>query len=198
MERGEVEKILEESLIKFDSPFSKVACRGRIARAIAEKKIKPTLSGADWNIFLETLEAEYFFSVANFLAVNESSNKMATVELVEKLKILFGKWQRLLEFMMDNYDKLPSRIRQVANKDTFVLSAAYVYVAKENLPSKIDNMGVTKFIDDISEPLMTFLAQVRMFLLDNKGSGDEKYREFVIEVRDAFAVAKALRHEKKP
>ncbi len=198
MEREEVKQVLKESIIKFDSPFSAVACRGRISRAVAEKKIKPILSEADWKVFLETLEVEYLLYVTDFLATSEPFNKLVIAELVDKLKILFDKWQRLLEFMIDNYDKLPSRIKRVINQETLVRDAAYIYAAKEDLWQKIESGGAAKFVSSISEPAATLLARVRMFLLGREGPSDEKYREFIIEVRDAFAVAKALRQEKKP
>ena len=186
MEQREIVKILNEGFKQFEPRFSLVVSRNRILIAIAEKNIKPTLPEDKWKIFLETIEVEYLLCVVRFL-VDKENSKLTIVELVDKLQILFRKWEGLLEFMLDHYDEMPDYLKSKASKEKLIETTGQVYGKKDILPQLLNLVGEKKFVRDMVNPLTHTNLLIRMFVVGRDSCG-----EFINESNRAFAFVRTL------
>lgn len=185
MEHDEVFTIVDE---EFDTTRNTgealMAVRQRIARTIAEKRLRPDLPDDTWTEFLHTFDIEA--DILTFVSITNAKKPTVLilgVEMVEKLERMYAYFENLLGFIHDNYENLPVGLRDKNSRDKFLRAAAHMFAFREevtegtvrSLPFFISNYIFRGFYE--------LLSWKRQFLL-----GRERLTAFVSEVNESLAI----------
>lgn len=136
-----------------------------------------------WNMFVSATEAEY--DLWPFLQLEGVSQLRLGMEGIELLSLLYERWQRICEFLIDEYECAPSQFKQKWSKDSVVEIAAYVYATRATMLSDFAEREETMLAPGDFPILKDMIDWVRFVAI-----GEDQYLKFLTEMRDAMQVVK--------
>jgi len=149
-----------------------------VAREIMQQSRPPERY---WNVFVDATEAEE--ALWPFLKLEGVRQLVVDMKYIEQLLSLYGRWQRMCEFLIDEYDRLPPRLKGKWTIDDLVEIAAYVATTKE------------KLFSDFAEREETMLAPGHFLILKGMidwirfaALGEDCYLKFLVEMKDLMRI----------
>jgi hypothetical protein len=154
--------------------------RKRITLAVAQEILQQVRPPERyWNIFVDATETEY--DLWTFLQVKDMSKLFVTTEQLERLLLLYERWQRMCEFLIDEYDRLPTRFTGKWTPDQLLEIAGYVGAAKDTMFSEFAEQEATSLAPDYFLVLKEMIEWTRLAAL-----GEDRYQTFLAEMKDTM------------
>lgn len=188
-----LEKIIEEEVSgqEKDNGAPIAIVRKRIALAIAREVIGPEQpEDRYWNIFAGATEAEYELWAFLVLAQLEGVRELRlTMDQIEQLERLYEQWQRMCEFLMDEYGRLPERFKDKWAFDNLLEIAGYVAAAKETMVSDFGEHMETMLALNHFPIIKEMIGWTRFAAL-----GEDQYTRFAAEMNAAMQTLRQNPH----
>ena len=184
MHEEDIRKIVREELAASSDAGVVPRIRHRIAVAIAERLVKPFISPDSWERFLGLEEAvSRLYPVLCY--AHGKSEKVLDIALVEEMALLFERWQKMAEFLIDIYETAPRKLTDVWNKDALMEQAAHAGTFREKFLSEIVENGGTHLPLEHLEWIKEMIALTRLVLF-----GEERLAAFIEELNNAWEIAR--------
>jgi hypothetical protein len=197
MQKVLLKKIIKEEIKRHrkDISSSLTAIRKRITLAVAREITRQsTVSECYWNIFVAATEAES--GLWMFLALASVGQDVTDVapekplllhcvvntRQIEQLLLLYERWERMCEFLMDEYDRFPPEFKKKNwTMETLSEIASHVSSTKEATFSDFAERETTVLAAEHFPVLKGMIDWVRFVAL-----GEESYRTFMSEMHEAL------------
>lgn len=175
-----IKKEIKQQRKKVVAPL--IIIRKKLILAAAKEIVRQSpLPERYWNIFVDATEAEC--NLWPFLQLEGVNQLGLNIEGTEQLLSLYERWQRICEFLIDEYECAPSRFKREWTKDNIIEVAAHIYAVKVTMLSDFAERKETMLTPEHFLILKDMIDWVRFVAI-----GEDRYLKFLTEMRDAMQI----------
>jgi len=165
----DIKAIVDESVLADDNTVSSLlGIRKKITLLVGAEVVESRLTPKYWEIYLHIAELEYLAFLFASMPFREPTLDLDQAS-IQMLLELYGRWQKLLDFLVDEFDHGPADFRKRKHKDRLISVAGFVAAMRSRMVADLEHEGKTYVKPSHFRAAERWVSWSRYFILEEDG-----------------------------